>query len=148
RHLDAVDLAEHHVRDGVARGFADQDADAVAFGAALEAGGDVDRVAHRRVRTPHLRPHVPDPHGAGIHADADLERRPAARGELSVQPPALALHLDGREHAVARVLRIVHRRAPERHDRVADVLVERAAGLTADDSAHVRKVFDDLLWTI
>src|SRR5207253_9992168 len=34
RHLDAVDLAEHHVRDGVARGFADQDADAVAFGAA------------------------------------------------------------------------------------------------------------------
>src|SRR3989454_4315480 len=39
RHLDAVDLAEHHVPDGVARGFADQDADAIAFGAALEAGG-------------------------------------------------------------------------------------------------------------
>src|SRR3989454_8002426 len=137
-HLDAVDLAEYDVPDGVARGFADQDADAVAFGAALEARGDVDRIAHRRVRAPHLRTHVPDPHGAGIHADADHERRPAARGELGVQPLALALHLDGGEHAVARVLRVVHRRAPERHDRVADVLVERAAVLAADDGAHVR----------
>src|SRR6267143_4562171 len=42
-HLDAVDLAKYDVPDGVARGFADQDADAVAFGAALEARGDVDR---------------------------------------------------------------------------------------------------------
>src|SRR3989449_7192754 len=144
-HLDAVDLAEYDVPDGVARGFADQDADAVALGAALEARGDVDRIAHRRVRAPHLRPHVPDPHGAGIHADADLERRPAARGELGVQPLALALHLDGGEHAVARVLHIVNRRAPERHDLVADVLVERAAVLAADDGAHVRKVFVDVL---
>src|SRR6266513_4686304 len=130
-HLDAVDLAEYDVLDGVARGFADQNADAVALGAAFEAGGDVDRIAHRRVRASHPRPHVPDPHGTGIPADVDLVRRPAARGELGVQPLALVLHLDGGEHTVARVLRIVHRRAPERHDRIADVLVERAAVLTA-----------------
>src|SRR5438132_14385198 len=58
---------------------------------------------------------------------------------------SLALHLDGGEHAVARVLHIIHRRAPERHDLVADVLVERAAVLAADDGAHVRKVFVDVL---
>jgi hypothetical protein len=30
-------------------------------------------------------------------------------------------HLERGEHAVARVLGVLHRRAPERHDRVADV---------------------------
>src|SRR3989442_3535030 len=53
RHLDAVDLAEHDVPDGVARGFADQDADAIALGAALEAGDEAvlrlqSPAAHRR----------------------------------------------------------------------------------------------------
>src|SRR2546426_6981070 len=72
RHLDAVDLAEHDVPDGVARGFADQDADAIALGAALEAGGDVDPVAPPPVRTPPLRPPVPHPPRAGIHPAARL----------------------------------------------------------------------------
>src|SRR2546422_4172712 len=74
RHLDAVDLAEHDVPDGLARGFADQDADAIAFGAALEAGGGVGPPAPRPVRTPRPRPPVPAPHGARLHADADLDR--------------------------------------------------------------------------
>src|SRR2546422_7350641 len=51
-HLDAVDLAEHDVPDGVARGFADQDADAVAFGAPLEAGGGRGPLAPPHVRAP------------------------------------------------------------------------------------------------
>src|SRR3989475_9430068 len=50
--LDSVDLAEYDVPDGVARGFADQDADAVAFGAALEAGGGRGRGRPRPGRGP------------------------------------------------------------------------------------------------
>src|SRR5678815_2219781 len=143
--LDTVDLAEYHVRHALARRLAREDADRVALGAAFDPGGDVYRIAHRGVGAAHPRAHVADAHRAGIDPDADLQCRPAARGELGVQNLAVLLHVERREHRVSRVLRVLDRRPPERHDRVADVLVERAAVTAADDRAHVGEVLVDVL---
>ncbi len=43
------------------------------------------------------------------------------------------------------MLRIFHGRAPERHDRIADVLVQRATVLFPDDTAHRGQVCVDVL---
>src|SRR5687768_15623488 len=144
-HLYAIDLAEHHVLYRIARRFTDQDADPIALGAPFQPGSDVHRIAHGGVGAPELRAHVAHAHDAGVHADADLERGPAAGSEARVQRLALALHRERREHGVARVLRVVHRRAPERHDRVADVFVERAAVGAADHRAHLGQVLVDVV---
>src|SRR6185436_6948838 len=87
---------------------------------------------------------VADAHRPGVEADADVELRPAAGAELLAQLDALALHLDGGDDALARVVGVGHRSAPERHYGVADVLVERAA-VVADDAAHRREVLVDVL---
>src|SRR5439155_17995060 len=84
-HFDAVDLPEYDVLHRLARRLADQYVHPVALGATLEARGDVHRVAHGGVGAAHLRAHVADTHRAGIDADADFQRRPAASGDLGVE---------------------------------------------------------------
>src|SRR5262249_21381241 len=135
--LDAVDLAEGDVFHALPRALAHQDAHAVVLGAAFEARGHIHGVAHRGVGAPQLRAHVTDTHHAAVHADADGEPRPAARGEPPIERPGRPLHVERRQHGAARLLRIFDRRAPERHDAVAHVLNERALILATDDVAHL-----------
>src|SRR6266496_2332927 len=113
--------------------------------AAFVPGSNIDRITHHGVRPSHLRPHVADAHTAGVYANTDLQRRPAAARELLVQGRAFALHLERGEHAVARVTRVLHRRSPKCHDGVAHVLVERTLVLAADDGAHLGQVLVDVL---
>jgi hypothetical protein len=57
------------------------------------------------------------------------------RRELRVQPRQGAPHLECREDRAVGVVRLRHRRAEERHDRVADVLVHDAV-VDLHDPAH------------
>src|SRR5687767_14931006 len=90
--LDAVDFPEYHILDPAARGLPDQDSHAVGFCPTLQPRGDVYGVPHRSIGTTHLRAHVADADCAGIHANADLQRRPAACGEARVERRTLTLH--------------------------------------------------------
>ncbi len=144
-HPDQIEFAEHDVRHRLARLLADEDADAVLLGDAFQPRTEVHRVAHHRVGPAQLRAHVADAHRPGVDSDADPDFRPAPRPEERIQPHAVPPASPARP---ARALRaccaIGDRRAPERHDRVADVLVERAVTL-ADDQAHRREVLVDVL---
>src|SRR5512143_3211819 len=137
--LDAhhVDLHEGVYRVGVDRRLGDEDADAILLGDALEARAEVHRVAHHGVRHAECRAHVAHAHAAGVDADADLHLGPAARAELLVQLRQGGLHVDRGLYGAAGVVGEVHRRVPERHDGVADVLVDGAA-LLLDGARHRR----------
>ena len=55
---------------------------------------------------------------------------PAARGllrKLGVELVERLQHAERRRDRVQRVVGIVERRVPERHDRIADIFVDRAA---------------------
>src|SRR5713101_8124053 len=91
--LDLVDLLENHVLHHRPRCFTDEYPHAIVLGASFQPGSDVYGVSHGGVRPAFLRSHVSDPDVYRFDADADLEGRPAARGEFLVQHTALALHL-------------------------------------------------------
>src|ERR1043165_1422033 len=96
----------------------------------LQARGEVDGVADGRVLGAALRADVADGRHARVQADAD--------GEL-VDVFDLALHVHGGGDGVAGVVGRGGRRAEQRHQAVADVLVERAA-VSEDDLGHRREV--------
>src|SRR6266705_411731 len=142
--LDLVDLLENHVLHKRPGCLPDEYPHAVVLGACFQPGSDVHGISHSGVRPALFRPHVPDPDVSSVDADADFECLPAARREFLVQLVALAQPLQGRKNPVARAILVLHRSIPESHDRVAYVLVERAAVLAPDDIAHVREVLVDV----
>ena len=107
--------------DELEGGLADQDL--VGIGGVLQAGGHVDRVAGGE---PLLGP---GDHLAGVHAD------PPLHAQLGERRP----HLDRRPAGAQRVV-LVHLRHPEdRHHRVTDELLHRAA-VRLDDRLHPLEV--------
>ena len=92
----------------------------------LHAGGDVDRVAEHRVVHAPLRADLADDRLAGVDRDADLDRRLARASAAPVPGSTLVADLQRRRDGALGVVRLVDRRAEERHRRVADELVDRA----------------------
>src|SRR5215218_9220680 len=108
-------------------------------GVLFEPRREVHRVAYCGVlRTP-LRADVADRRHARVQADADGYLGQSVLPQLRVDDLHLPLHRDGRGDGVARVVGRGVRRAEERHQPVADVLVERAA-VREDYVGHRRKV--------
>src|SRR5262249_25970666 len=92
---------------------------------AAQAGAGVGRVGDDRGRQRLRAADVAGDEGAGVDADADLEREDAAHRALAVEPRQPLHHLDGAADGADRVVRALQRRAEERHDPVAHELVER-----------------------
>ena len=89
----------------------------------LQPRGDVDGVADHGVA-------VADGAGedlAGVDADAQLEARAMARGQLGVDLAHRGLHPERGAHGALLVVLVRDRRAEDGHDVVADVLVDGAA---------------------
>src|SRR5690606_6352421 len=122
----AVQLLPDEGRRLLARGLAGDDLDAVAPAQAFQAGRQVDRVADDRVAAAHAGAHVADAHEAGVQPDAHAHARQATAQDAIVDLAHGGRHVDGGVHGALGMVGQVHRRAPERHDAVAHVLVHRA----------------------
>ena len=105
---------------GVAHG-ALADGHAARAGGALQPGGDVHRVADDGV----VLPDRAGQHLAGVDAHAQVELD--ALGEVLVHLAHGGLHAEAGAHRALLVVLVGDRRAEDRHDVVADVLVHGAA---------------------
>jgi hypothetical protein len=143
---DDVDLAADEApAQGLLRRLGDQELTAVLLGRPLQAGGEVHVVADHRVVHPLLRPDVAAHHLAGGQPDADLDRDLAAGATALVEGGEPRLHLERRIHGADGVGRRPREGRPEdRHDRVADELVEDAAVLEDDVHHHGEVVVEHL----
>ena len=114
------------------------DEDLPGLGALLEAGGDVDGVAHgeRRAGGGVARDDL-----ARVHADPHLEPYAPLLLELVVQRREPVAHLGRRADAAERVVLVDAWDAEDGHDGVADELLDRAV-VTLDDGAHLVEVAD------
>ena len=117
----------------LAGGCAQDDVDAVGLGAALEAGGDVHRVADHRVVEALGGAEIADEAAAGVDADAEAQGLEGISalggvlgGQLGVEQGQAAAHLEGRLAGAGGVALVGQGRVPERHDGVADILVDGA----------------------
>src|SRR6185436_4437704 len=129
---DPVEFAEYHFGHFSARGFPDNHLDAILLGYSLQSRSKVHCVSHYGVRQPYLRTHVADAHPSGVDSHADVNRRPAFLLEMGLQLREYTVHFHARQHRMARVLRIMQGRAPEGHDAIPHILVDRAAVLIDD----------------
>ena len=109
-------------RGGAARAVAH--GDAARLPGRLQACGDVDGVADDRVALPdRARQHL-----AGVDADPQLEGDVVEVAlELGVDLAHRLLHAEGGANGALGVVLVRHRRPEDRHDVVADVLVDLAA---------------------
>ena len=101
---------------------------------AAQSARRVDGVADHRVLEAALAPDVARERLAEVEPDADLHRRSARRRPARVELVEGEHHVERRVHRAVRVVALAERRAPLRHDRVADELVERAA--VAEHALH------------
>jgi hypothetical protein len=146
-HLDAVDLEGCEFLSGVLLGArADHNGNAVVLRASLKPRSNIDGVAQHRIVEAEIGPHVSDHAGSGIQPDPDVQRPvcPAILVrlvlELLIELVGASKHFQRSFAGVDLLLRIVERRVPERHDRVADVFVDRAVAFD-DGVSGVRKRF-------
>jgi len=79
---------------------------------------------------------------SGVDPKADAHREEDLVGRLglpeAVELDELATHRLGRLHRIPDMIGIVERRVPERHDAIADILVDRPLAL-GDDLGHRRQ---------
>ena len=89
----------------------------------------VHRIANDGVVQAQLGTNIADQHAAGVDPDPDLQRLPPVVREAGVFDRAAT----GKGGPATKqcMVRLWRRRAPERHDRIADELINRAA--IADD---------------
>ena len=85
---DEIDLEERQAGRMRARVLGDQDRQAVLLRQAFDARGDVHRVADRRIAEALLRAEIADAAGAGVEADADLDRLALASCSAPPAPSA------------------------------------------------------------
>ena len=101
----------------------------------LETCRHVHRVADARVGRAVLRPRIARNHTTGRDPDADLDLLLATRRLLLVEQPDQLDHLARREHGRLPVVFPWHRGAENRHQAVADHLVDDPA-LVCDRVHH------------
>ena len=143
-HRDEIEFEQRELVLGGVRGArADDDRKPVGFALAFQAGGEIDAVAQHRIVEAQVGAHVADDAAAGVDADADVDRneqRAVGLGRclaLAVEPLDAVEHVEGGFAGVELVGRVVERRVPERHDRVAHVFVDGA--LAIDDGVGQRR---------
>ena len=129
---------DRHDLDGVSYqpvgGLADQDL--ARRGGLLEAGGDVDRVAGGQALGV---AGVAGDDFAGVDAGPVLQGDPELGSEGDVEVLQRLAHLGGRSHGPQRVVLVHPGQAEDRHDRIADVLLDRPA-VALQDGLHRREV--------
>ena len=129
-------------------GLADQDRGSVDLVHPLQAGGEIDRVAHAGVLQPRLRPDAADDGGTAMDADAGLEGGKTL-GPLPLVEAAMAVFMASAQAAgMADMFRVAIGRVPDRIDRIAQELDQRALVGEHDVVDHVeigRQHRDDLL---
>src|SRR5216683_6306567 len=108
-----------------ARFLADDDFGAIFLVGAFKSARNIYGIADDSVIEPEFRSDIADQHVAGIDADAHPER-PAAVIFQSRRPQG-ALAGECRPAGVDSVIGVSRGRAPERHHRIADELIDRAA---------------------
>ena len=114
------------------------------LGEALDARGEVHRVAHQRVGEPLRAADVAGQHGAGVDADA-VTQGGLARGLAARVPGAQAPRMSSAARtAMAAWSRGGDRRAEDRLDLVADEL-EHEAALGADGLRHLGEVLVEVV---
>ena len=97
---------------------------------AFQPRGEVDAVAEHRIVEAQVRAHIADDAGAGVQADADIERDVNVAALLClllaqlVELVDLLKHVDRGLTGVELMLLVVDRRVPERHDGVAHIFVD------------------------
>src|SRR5882762_2421987 len=108
-----------------ARFLADDDFGAVFLVGAFKPARDIYGITDHRVIEPEFRSDIADQHVAGINADTHPERPPAV--VFQSRRPQGALAGERRPAGVDSVIGVSRGRAPERHHRIADELIDRAA---------------------
>ena len=122
----------------------DDDGNAVRFRLPFQARRQIDRIAEHRIIEAQVGAHIADDASPGVEPDADLERDEALAGFFGLLLALLIERLDAAEHferglaGIDLVRRVVQRGVPERHDRVADIFVDRAVVLD-DGVGHGRE---------
>ena len=104
----------------------------------LQAGREVDGVTHRRELAG--RADRAEQHGAGGDSDA----HPDAVARLVTESRNLPLQLESSANGALRVALARRVRAPQRHDRIADVLVDVSTMLTQHGVEPPPHLVDDL----
>ena len=89
-------------------------------------------IAHDGIGEADFGTHVAHTHASGVDPYAYLYRRPAFLLEVGLQLRERAVHFETGQYCITRMLRIIQRSAPEGHDAIAHVLVDRAAALVDD----------------
>ena len=97
----------------------------------LDTRGGVDRVAYRRIVEAVFRSHVADAGDTGVDADANGNGVAKSEGVPRIHLTQGLPHPEGATGRLQRMIRDVDWGVPERHDGIADELVERP--LAADD---------------
>ncbi len=96
------------------------------FGRLLHAGGDVDRISHRRVLETQVRTHLTDHHRARVDADPDVEVQAVLGSHLLLVGRDPGDDVEAGPDRALRVVLVCDRRAEEREDRVAHQAGERS----------------------
>src|ERR1700682_799134 len=117
------------------RRLAQQDRRAISLVGAFQTRGKVDCISDRRVSKTRARSDIADDDVAGVNPDPHRHWRGTLGSEPARQSGEAILHVHRCLQRVFGVLLIRQRRAPERHDAVADVLVDRST-VTVDHRAH------------
>ena len=109
-----------------------QNIDAKILGGRLDPRRDVHDIAHRRIIEAFRRPHITDAGQPGVKTDADPDLRlrhaacRKAKGVGFIERLQRGAHRQRRPAGARGMVLDIDRRVPERHDRVADIFVDRA----------------------
>src|ERR1035437_8507832 len=129
----------------------DDDRHAVIFRLPFQARCQIDRIAEHRIVETQIGAHIADDASPRVEPDADLDREEALAGFFGLLLALLIQRLDAAEHfqrgfaRIDLVRRVVQRRVPERHDRVADIFVDRTVvfddgvGHRCEEIVHQRR---------
>src|ERR1044072_1109474 len=109
---------------GLRRRIADQNLAAARV--RLQSRGSVYSIADRGVFRTSLRTDVTDDHFAGVKSHADTDLRKSFVVQFAIDSQHATLHRDRGVQGVGRIVRRGGRRAEERHQTVAKILIECA----------------------
>src|SRR5262249_10649177 len=105
-----------------------------------ESRSRVHRISDDRELPLPMRTHSPGERAPRVHRDTEAEHRPPALLPAPVEPPDGALHLEGAQHRVPRVIRIMTGGAEDAEDPVSDEVLHMTL-MTEDYIDHRRQVF-------
>src|ERR1700730_16265991 len=123
----------------LSRGLTDDDARAVLFVQRLETRSEIHRIANDRIARDVFRPDDAGDHLAAVDADSNLESRPSGCRPLLVEGIERRHDGERRFDRVIRVIAIVEGRTEERHDHIANELVDGSV-VREEDRNHEGEV--------